>query len=175
MKPIKDFPGYYITRRGEVYCDLPRANQKPPQRPRRVSLWDRFGYNTVSLRKNKKSYKKFVHRLVLEAFAGDCPDGQQCRHLNGNRKDNRLENLKWGTRSENQMDRVKHGTDNRGEKHGNSKLTKDVVLEIRRLGEQNKFRKREVGGNYKKIAKKFNIAASTVGQIVRRKSWSWIK
>jgi len=50
-----------------------------------------------------------VHRLVLEAFVGPCPEGSEARHLNGDPQDNRLVNLRWGTRSENILDQVEHG------------------------------------------------------------------
>lgn len=69
------------------------------------------GYQTVSLCAGGKEYRKYVHRLVLEAFVGDCPEGMETRHLNGNRKDNRLENLQWGTVVENHHDKLQHGTD----------------------------------------------------------------
>jgi HNH endonuclease len=40
----------------------------------------------------------YVHRLVLEAFAGPCPEGAEPRHLNGDRADNRWpQNLEWVT------------------------------------------------------------------------------
>lgn len=51
-----------------------------------------------------------IHRVVLESFVGPRPEGQECRHLNGNPLDNRLENLCWGTRKENAHDAIKHGT-----------------------------------------------------------------
>lgn len=49
-----------------------------------------------------------IHRVILEAFVGPCPEGMECRHLNGIRTDNRLVNLAWGTRKENIDDKVKH-------------------------------------------------------------------
>jgi hypothetical protein len=56
------------------------------------------GHVSVSLgRKNSLC----VHALVLLAFVGPPPEKHECRHLNGNPSDNRLENLRWGTRSEN--------------------------------------------------------------------------
>ena len=51
-----------------------------------------------------------VHELVLLAFVGAKPPKHECRHLNGDPADNRLENLAWGTRSENIKDAVAHGT-----------------------------------------------------------------
>lgn len=70
-----------------------------------------YGYRVVSLGKKGHSGNFMVHRLVLEAFVGPCPEGMETRHLNGDRVDNRLENLTWGTPFENAMDRQLHGTD----------------------------------------------------------------
>lgn len=72
---------------------------------------DCSGYLRVSLyRKGVHRPKLYlVHRMVLLAFVGECPPGQQTRHLNGNSKDNRLTNIKWGTRKENARDRLRHG------------------------------------------------------------------
>ena len=36
---------------------------------------------------------RYVHRLVIEAFIGPCPDDHEAAHLNGNPSDNRLANL----------------------------------------------------------------------------------
>lgn len=56
-----------------------------------------------------KSVQKRVHRLVLEAFVGPCPDGMECCHGPGGPSDNRLDNLRWDTREENARDIVRHG------------------------------------------------------------------
>ena len=47
-----------------------------------------------------------VHRLVLETFVGPCPDGMECDHVNRNRSDNRLQNLRWIPHNENQRNTV---------------------------------------------------------------------
>src|SRR4051794_38431819 len=65
------------------------------------------GHCTVELGRDNI---RFIHRLVLEAFVGPCPDGLECRHLDGDPGNNLLSNLKWGTRLENFQDSVKHGT-----------------------------------------------------------------
>lgn len=36
-----------------------------------------------------------LHRLILEAFKGPCPEGYKARHVNGNKYDNRVDNLRW--------------------------------------------------------------------------------
>lgn len=74
---------------------------KPWPRPPR-------GYPTVRFGHRGKSHS--VHTLMLEAFAGPCPLGQEALHENDNPADNRWpENLRWGTRSENKLDSVKNG------------------------------------------------------------------
>ena len=67
------------------------------------------GYMRVCLSKNSVRKPKSVHRLVLETFVGACPAGMEACHNNGNRADNRLENLRWDTPRQNNQDTIKHG------------------------------------------------------------------
>lgn len=53
--------------------------------------------------------RRYVHRLVLETYCGDCPLGMECRHLDGNPSNNHISNLRWGTKRENVEDRERHG------------------------------------------------------------------
>lgn len=69
----------------------------------------RNGYLMVSLSRAGKGRSVLVHRLVAEAFLGPRPPDAQIRHLNGDRFDNRLENLAYGSASENMQDRIAHG------------------------------------------------------------------
>lgn len=126
------------------------------------------GYRYSSLRRDGVSHRFGVHRLVLTAFAGPCPDGMECRHLNGVRTDNRIENLRWGTKLENAKDRTLHGTENIGEKHGHSKLTEPEVIEMRKCY--------AVGGlSHRDIATMFGISKSQTGHILRGKYWKHIE
>lgn len=116
-----------------------------------------------------RGYKTFrVHRLVLTAFVGPCPEGMECRHLNGNKTDNRLENLCWGTQEENRQDTRDHGTYKKGENHHRAKLTNEQVKEIRR--------RYDAGGvSQKELADEFGAGQGTVHNIVRRKGWPGIE
>jgi hypothetical protein len=90
------------------------------------------GYLQVNLQDTPRPIRYAgVHRLVLEAFVGPCPDGMECRHDNGVRADNRLDNLSWGTHAENMADIERHGTRPRGERHPLSVLTHEMVSWIR--------------------------------------------
>lgn len=55
------------------------------------------------------SITRTVHRVVLEAFVGRCPEGMEACHENDNGHDNRLVNLSWGTHRVNSDQKVKNG------------------------------------------------------------------
>lgn len=65
------------------------------------------GYLYVGLGQNGK---RLVHRLVLESFVGPCPDGMECCHNDGDRTNNRVDNLRWDTRYGNCQDIRAAGT-----------------------------------------------------------------
>lgn len=69
------------------------------------------GYPFVSLKNGEHKTNWCVHRLVAIAFLGTPEEGQEVCHLNGDRLDPRLINLRWDTHSANVFDRRKHGTD----------------------------------------------------------------
>jgi hypothetical protein len=105
-----------------------------------------------------------LHRLVLEAFVGPCPEGFVTRHLNGLGVDNRLLNLKYGTEKENWADRYLHGTDNCGEKHATSKVSEFMVFEIRAL----------LNGQGAAYARAHGLSESAVRSIRKRRNWKHI-
>jgi hypothetical protein len=74
------------------------------------------GYSTVQLHLDGRPTKGFVHRLVMQAFVGPCPEGMEVRHINGDAEDSRLANLAYGTHSENLRDKLRHGTDHQKRK-----------------------------------------------------------
>lgn len=67
------------------------------------------GHLQVTLYKNGKRERIFVHRLVLQAFVGACPSGMEACHWNDIPDDNRLENLRWDTPSANRHDSLRNG------------------------------------------------------------------
>lgn len=69
------------------------------------------GYLTVKLALAGRTRTTYVHELVLRAFAGPRPQTDargEIRHLDGNKLNNHIGNLKYGTIFENAADRVRH-------------------------------------------------------------------
>lgn len=111
-KPIVGFEGRYdVSDHGRVRSHI-RWNRKPT--PRIMNLTPHVTgvpYLKVRLTDGVGGHPTLlVHRLVMDAFVGPCPDGLEVRHLDGDPSNNRLSNLQYGTRPENQLDAVRHGT-----------------------------------------------------------------
>jgi hypothetical protein len=113
FRDVPGFPGYRVGDDGSVwYCWITcRQGRRMTScwKPMKLAVHAR-GYLTVNLTPpSGGKYQTFrVHRLVLEAFVGPCPEDMECRHLNGVRRDCRLVNLAWGTRAENIDDKRRH-------------------------------------------------------------------
>ena len=115
---------------------------------------------------NGKTRTMLVHQLVLEAFVGPRPEGQQGRHGPGGSLDNRLVNLRYGTPVENMADKERDGTALRGETHGGAKLTEAIVLECRR--------RHAAGESQSSLAAEFGVGAACMSFAVRGITWSWL-
>jgi hypothetical protein len=117
---VPGFDGYEASDRGRVRGKTGRVMQPADTGN---------GYLYVHTRVDGCGRNLKVHRAVLLAFRGPPPPGCETRHLNGNRGDNRLENLQWGTRQENGADMRRHGR-MKGDRNHQAKLTEEQVREI---------------------------------------------
>lgn len=134
-----DFPGYRVGSDGSVWSRWRRRGLGPGRGTTFVlgKVWRRMklrqdsdGYNTVKLKKAKRKHFYRVSCLVLLFFDGPCPQKHQCRHLDGNNRNDSIRNLKWGTSTMNQEDRRRHGTLPMGEAIAISKLKVAAVRAI---------------------------------------------
>jgi hypothetical protein len=76
IKIIRDFSDYAVSQEGDVFRIVSRVkNDHSPIEPYKLKTGMADGYIRICLSKNGKSYYRSVHRLVLDAFVGICPDG----------------------------------------------------------------------------------------------------
>ena len=102
-KPIKDYEGLYevssigrVRSLGREIIDSKGRKQCFKERILKLQ-YDRYGYLYVPLR-NRDNRKKFkVHRLVAEAFIPNPDNLPQINHIDGNKDNNKVENLEWCT------------------------------------------------------------------------------
>jgi len=124
------------------------------------------GYLFVRLKFEGRTRAFMVHCLVLEAFSGPCPPGLQCRHLDGNRKNNRITNLKWGTPQENADDRAIHGTNLVGSDNPTALLSEVDIPVI--------FYQYAQGMTMLEIAAEFGVSFTVIRNVLERKNWRHI-
>ena len=129
-RPIPGFPRYEVSSWGRI----------------RSSCWGRLHllklvmtghkgqqYYAVSLCLGPLVKRMRVHTAVLRAFRGFALLGQEARHLDGNRLNNNIDNLVWGSPASNAADQRRHGTIRCGEQNHMHKLTEVVVIEMRAM------------------------------------------
>lgn len=90
------------------------------------------GYLAVTLTDGKNRRQEAVHRLVALAFHGAAPyDSAHVLHGDGDKNNNAVDNLRWGTAADNHADTERHGHRLKGERHPHAKLTETAVRNIR--------------------------------------------
>jgi hypothetical protein len=106
-----------------------------------------------------------IHVLVCETFHGQKPSpNHQAAHLNGDKHDNRAENLCWATVAENHAHKNLHGTTRRGENGTGAKLTAADVAAIRNSFQSGKTK-------YVHVARAYGVHLTTIKRIVTRATW----
>lgn len=110
-RPVVGFEhAYEVSNHGRVRS-IPRVDARGRRWTRRILRpgAQPSGHLSVSLSSTGERSMRKVHRLVLEAFVGPCPEGMEGLHRDDDPMNNDLANLRWGTRSDNLHDAVRNG------------------------------------------------------------------
>lgn len=157
---IKDFEGFYsVSNLGNVKSldrILPDGRKIKSKSLKKIT--NKNGYQMVHLYKNSKRTHCYIHRLVAISFLKS--SNKNCvNHINGNKSDNRVENLEWVTHSENNLHAKDLGLNkNRGTNSSKSKITSNQLSEIRNLLSEGKIPQN-------KIAEMYNVSKVTITDI----------
>lgn len=124
------------------------------------------GYLQVRLTTNGEQKIVAVHGLVAEVFLGPRPVGMQVRHLDGNKKNNSVCNLAYGTAKENGQDNARLGVMPRGEQVNTSALTTAQATKCLSLLQE------KVSPT--QVARLLNISRNAVYKIKYGQTWKWL-
>lgn len=139
-KDIPHFPGYQASTEGRIRSIdrfITKRGTKTPifLKGKVLSQMDNgHGYKFVRLRRDtdRKIKIHYVHRLVLEAFVSEHDEHQtDVNHLDGDKSNNRLDNLEWCNMSENMLHAYNTGLHVSGESHPQAKYSAELISIIK--------------------------------------------
>jgi hypothetical protein len=173
MKEFRDIPGYEglysiasdgtirsLGREGFANGRWGQAYVKFPPLTMKQSITT-SGYRYIGLRKDNKSKKHLVHRLVLLTFVG--PSSLQCNHKDGDKGNNNLSNLEYCTCAEN----IRHCMDVLGKKRGEmSGVSKVKLSDIANIRSDNRI--------LREIAEDYGVTLQAIHNIKHRKTWKHV-
>lgn len=108
-KPLPEYEDYQISDLGNVRTTR-KINRNAKSRDiRAINPYSTGRYRVFDAHNDLGTKVFTVHRAVLIAHIGLPPEGMECCHYDGDRDNNRLDNLRWDTKSENNKDCVRHG------------------------------------------------------------------
>ena len=146
---------YYVRDNGTIYS-AKRNKVLSPQ-------LDKNGYEKVQMISDDgKRHRYSVHRLVLENFQPvENMHDLQVNHKDGNKRNNKLENLEWVTGEQNIAHAIENGL--RAKINGSAKLTCKQVREI--------FIRANSGETNVALGQEFGINPDQIGRIKNKRSW----
>lgn len=165
-RDITGCPRYEISNLGRVrsWCNFASGKSRAPRLLKPHAASDNR-LRVTPVVDGEKQYLS-VHRMVLEAFVGPCPDNFVACHNDDNCWNNRVGNLRWDTVENNLRDQSANNKVLRGERHGNSKLTKEQVIAIR-----NRYAAGEKSAD---LAKEFGVLRTHITDICAFRIWKHV-
>jgi hypothetical protein len=168
-RPVPGYEGDYEASshgriRSWVWRGNPKHGAKLLPEPRIIEGWvNSHGRRYVTLRARSQP----VGRVICSAFHGPASLKYDAAHYDGDKLNNRPDNLRWATRAENEADKNRHGTRHRGSQLWFSKLTEDGVRAIRSF--------RESGRSYSWLAAEFQVSMSSIVAVLKGRTWKHVK
>jgi hypothetical protein len=157
--PIKGYEkNYLISNKGNVFSTY---------KNRKLKLYDcGKGYWRVSLYLHKKVYRPRVHRLVASHFLRNPNFYEAINHIDGNKKNNHVDNLEWCDMKHNVNHALDTGLRKTGESVNLAKLTESQVFSILDMF--------AMQIPTKKIAEVFGVSKDAINHIRAGRTWSRI-
>jgi hypothetical protein len=151
---IKRFERYKVSNNGGIYSSLSMMELKPVQQSN--------GYLVISLHYARNRFKiKRIHRLVAHAFLKNPHEYKEINHKDGNKTNNRVENLEWCSHRQN----IQHAYDTEIIPIRDGKVFSiEDIKAIKRLLAKGELKNKEIAALY-------NTSADYITKIKRGDKW----
>jgi hypothetical protein len=178
-KIIDGFEDYEVSSCGRVktkerllrYNHAVTGNEhfrKSTERELKIHLNDLTGYKFVQLYSNKKMFNLTIHRLVALAFNERSDETfDVVNHKDGNKHNNTVDNLEWGTNAYNHEHATITGLKAKGSKISSAKLNDATVHAIKWFLSKN--------FSHSELSKAFKISRPTISMIANGKIWKHVE
>ncbi|MBQ7704580.1 MAG: HNH endonuclease [Selenomonadaceae bacterium] len=169
---LEDLPGEiwaWITGYENLYQISTKARVKSFHKGKVKILkqgFSRGGYSSVSLHKDGKAKTHLVHRLVAKAFIPNPENKPIVDHIDCNRANACVDNLRWVTQKENIQAAIQNGTHKIGSESPHAKLTE---AEVKRIREDYIPYDRWYG--IRAMAREYDVSLTTIADIVHYRNY----
>ena len=154
--------GYYACRNGDIISKTGKILKPYPT----GSGKPYFGVDICTSQQKFRS--RLVHRLVWIAFNGDVPDKLELNHKDGDKSNNRLNNLELETRSGNCKHSFRVGLQtNVGINNPSSKISEEIAKTI--------IQRIKTGNRLVDISKEMDISIHIIKDISCNKTWKHLE
>lgn len=162
---------YFVSNMGRIFTTSAHGKKNNPTIMKPARSFDKRRGTWEYLKTALDGKRVVVHRVVAKTWVDNPENKPFVNHKNGDKADNRAENLEWCTTSENILHAYRTGLEKKvlGQRHHAAKMTDEQVRQFKWEWHNDRKMTR------KEYAKYFGVSEATIKDIVSGRSWSWLK
>lgn len=162
---------YYVSNMGRIFTTSAHGKKDNPTIMKPARSFDKRRGTWQYMKTVMDGRTIRVHRVVAQTWIPN-PDGKPfINHINGDKTDNRIENLEWCSNAENIRHAYRTGLEQKqlGEKHHATHLTNEQVRRFKWEWAHDRKMTR------KQYAEALGVSEAAIKDIIRGRSWKWLQ